>query len=214
MIPGYYLNLEDRMDRRVHMEELKRTYPFFKGVQRFPAISRENGAIGCGLSHRSALERLDQDLSDPEEIGMILEDDLWLFQKENAEEWMAAFEPIRTSSAWDVIVLTPRGRTVSSDQEMFSHGWRRVEDHQTATGYLFRKRTIPLLIKTFDESVTRMNAGVPLDDCAIDQQWKPLQRQIAFYYYHKIVAGQLPGYSSIENRMVDYNARFLDQTRY
>jgi hypothetical protein len=46
---------------------------------------------------------------------------------------------------------------------------------------------------------------------AIDINWKKLQFDYPFYYYSKIFAGQLPGWSSIENRFVDYNQQFINQ---
>ena len=44
-----------------------------------------------------------------------------------------------------------------------------------------------------------------------DQIWKPIQLKTNWIYFHEIFAGQLPGYSDIENRTVDYNEDFINQ---
>ena len=55
---GYYINLESRKDRRKHIENFKKQYPFFKNIQRFNAIKHSNGAIGCTQSHLECLKKL------------------------------------------------------------------------------------------------------------------------------------------------------------
>lgn len=213
-ILGIYINLEDREDRRVHMEQLIQSYPFFERVSRMDAICRtDNGAIGCGLSHLRALNILYGQLDTEDAIGMILEDDLCILQEEPFKAFQVAWEHIRDQSDWDVIVLTPRGEPMSDETTpmMRAQGFQRIHHHQTTTGYLLRKRMIPHLMHVYQSAVDRMSAGVPLDDCAIDQEWKPMQENYAFYYYTSVYAGQLVGYSNIEQRMINYNEQYLIQ---
>ena len=49
---------------------------------------------------------------------------------------------------------------------------------------------------------------------ALDQCWKPLQEKSNFIYFNKIYAGQLEGYSDIEQKNINYNQRFLNQIIY
>lgn len=46
---------------------------------------------------------------------------------------------------------------------------------------------------------------------AIDQYWKRLQDKYSFYYYKNIYDGQLVGFSTIKNKNINYNHRFLNQ---
>jgi len=55
---AYYINLEKRTDRKVHVEnELKKI-----GIkaQRFNAIQLPNGALGCSMSHLKCIENAKQ----------------------------------------------------------------------------------------------------------------------------------------------------------
>lgn len=209
---GYYINLEDRIDREHYMQSLIHTHPFFQGIRRWNATRHENGAIGCGLSHRAALEQLDREVENQDDLCILLEDDFCILHEGHFHRFMSDFEVIRNEPSWDVIVLTPRGDLYPvSDDKMSIHHFRRIHNHQTCTGMIVRKRFLPILIGSHTRALQRMQEGVPLDDCAIDQQWKSLQDHYLFYYYQHIYAGQLPGYSSIEKRIVDYNQRFIDQ---
>jgi hypothetical protein len=58
-----------------------------------------------------------------------------------------------------------------------------------------------------------MSGGKPGTN-ALDQCWKPLQKNSNFIYYTHIFAGQLPGHSDIEQTYVDYNRRFIEQPNY
>jgi len=55
---GFYINLNERVDRMRHFENMKIKYHFLKNIKRFPAIKNKNGAIGCGMSHIEALKNL------------------------------------------------------------------------------------------------------------------------------------------------------------
>jgi GR25 family glycosyltransferase involved in LPS biosynthesis len=51
-----YINLDERTDRRVHVEkQLVRAFPLER-IQRFSAIRAAKGAIGCSRSHIAVLE--------------------------------------------------------------------------------------------------------------------------------------------------------------
>lgn len=209
---GYYINLEDRPDRNQYMQTFIQLHPFFQGVRRWNATRHENGAIGCGLSHMAALEQLDRELQNQDDLCILLEDDFCMLHEANFHRFMSDFEAIHDHPEWDIIVLTPRGDpSPLTDERMRMHQFCRIRNHQTCTGMILRKRFLPILIESHSRALQQMRDGIHLDECAIDQKWKSLQDQYAFYYYQLIYAGQLPGYSSIEQRMVDYNQRFIDQ---
>jgi glycosyl transferase family 25 len=95
---------------------------------------------------------------------------------------------------------------------MNSNYFHEIVNNQTATGYIIKKSFIPILIQSFKKSVEGLLKKQNPDIYAIDQYWKPLQNIHHFYYFKKVFAGQLIGYSSIEKRLVNYNQRFLSQS--
>ena len=226
MIKGYYINLEERIDRVQHFELLKTKYTFFKNVERVPAIRNENGAIGCGFSHIKALNKC---LESDDEYSMVFEDDFCILNDNKYNEFIQYFENIRHEKEWDIIVLTPRGdekhvdakhvdakhvdaKHVDATVNMNSNHFHEIVNNQTATGYIIKKSFIPILINSFKKSVEGLLKKLNPDIYAIDQYWKPLQNIHHFYYFKKVFAGQLIGYSSIEKRIVNYNNRFLSQS--
>lgn len=246
MVNGYYINLEERKDRVAHFEELKSKYPFFKNIERIPAIRNENGAIGCGFSHIKALNKC---LESNDEYMMIFEDDFCILNDINYNEFTRCFENIRNEKDWDIIVLTPRGDAkgkgdihppydpheyssgagsaygvcaapsdasgsaygVKGAEPLSNNDFYEIVNNQTATGYIIKKSFIPILLHSFKKSVEGLLKKLNPDIYAIDQYWKPLQKVHHFYYFKKVFAGQLVGYSSIEKRVVNYNHRFMIQ---
>ena len=208
---GYYINLDTRLDRKEHINaNVIKRYPFFKNVQRINAVYHRNGALGCALSHQYALKKFIYELN--QDFLMIIEDDLVILNESNFLAFCKDFESIRNSDKWDIIVFTPRGDRVPGDKEITEHHFQRIRNNQTTTGYIIKRAFAEVLLQNISESIRLLQNGVELDTCAIDQYWKRLQDTYRFYYYQNIYAGQLVGYSSIENRHVDYNERYLNQT--
>lgn len=211
---GVYINLESRKDRRDHFETAVKNHPFFEGIERMNALENSDGAIGCGLSHIKGLQMFTD-----ESYIAIIEDDFMILDKKNLLDFTNAFEKIKDSNEWKVIVLTPRGITMPEPNEMGPNemenaGFKRIKENQTTTGYIIKKDMIPILRDNIREAILLQMKGEDKNVASIDQFWKRLQLEHPFYYYSGIYAGQLPGWSNIENRMVDYNARFVMQNLY
>ena len=160
---------------------------------------------------------------------MVFEDDFCILNDNKYNEFIQYFENIRHEKEWDIIVLTPRGdekhvdakhvdakhvdaKHVDATVNMNSNHFHEIVNNQTATGYIIKKSFIPILINSFKKSVEGLLKKLNPDIYAIDQYWKPLQNIHHFYYFKKVFAGQLIGYSSIEKRIVNYNNRFLSQS--
>ena len=206
---GFYINLVDRKDRRIHFENLKTLYPLVAQVEWLCAIENIDGPLGCCLSHLKSLTRAKEDLDEP--YVAIFEDDFTVLDHAAFLRFAEEFDKIRFDNGWKVIVLTPRGTTVHGEN---IGAFKRIVDNQTATGYIVKKDMIPILIDTFKESLHLQIRGVEKDISAHDQYWKRLQTEYPFYYYSEIFAGQLVGWSNIEKRMVDYNDRFIKQNLF
>ena len=208
MLKGFYINLDSRKDRRDHFENLKSLYPFLSGIERFSAIERSDGPLGCCISHRTAMEKC---LEIDEPYVAIFEDDFTILNDNVFRQFICEFEKIKSDDTWKVIVLTPRGASV---QEEDIGEFKRIMDHQTATGYIVKREIIPILIDNLKESEKLQLQEVDKNISANDQYWKRMQLEYPFYYYKNIFAGQLVGWSNIEKRYVDYNDRFVKQTMF
>ena len=202
-ISGLYINLDKRKDRRDHFKKLKSENPFFKNVNRLPAIEDKKGFIGCGKSHIIALKQL---LKQKDEYYIVCEDDLNILNQSYFNNFTSQFDKVKNNPEWDIIVLTPRGISMEGHKSMASNGFMRIYDNQTATGYIIKRKMIPILIKNFSEAVMNLLKGGEYGLYGIDQYWKRLQKAYKFYYYKDVCCGQLPGYSNIENINVDYNS--------
>jgi GR25 family glycosyltransferase involved in LPS biosynthesis len=205
----YYINLKHRTDRKDNIEGQMKLVDI--SYTRVDAIYNKVGAIGCGLSHIKAL-KLAQESTDP--YSIILEDDFFIFNYKKYNDFKKAFNNIADNNSWDILVMTPRGDTIEGNIDMFSYGFKRIHNNQTATGYIIKKEMIPILIDNLKEAINGLVKNLDPNIYAIDQYWKRLQDSYNFYYYKDIFAGQLPGYSDIEKRPVDYNERFINQDKY
>jgi len=217
---GYYINLEGREDRREHFEGLKTAWPILSSIKRMKAIENADGALGCCYSHLLALSLLSSD-ENGDSYGAVIEDDFFILDKSNFQGFLGGFEKVKDTLDWDMIILTPRGTTVkplfdgnTENTRMEMAGFRRIIENQTTTGYIIKKEFIPLLMENLAQSSKLQETGVDKNISAIDQYWKRLQETHRFYYYEGIFGGQLPSWSNIENRWVDYNDRFRNQGLY
>ena len=205
-IKGFYINLDSREDRKTHFENLKQQYPFFENVERMSAIYHNNGAIGCGKSHIKVLTKC---LEMDDNMFFVCEDDLIILNNEHLSLFISS---LNVNDDWDLITLTPRGNTMKGHE--LTNDFLRIYNNQTTTGYIVKKSFIPHLIENLQTAINGIENGGSVVTYSIDQYWKRLQTKYKFYYFKYIFAGQLPGYSDIENRVVDYNKRFTEQNYY
>ena len=86
---GFYINLDERIDRFQYFENLKVDFPFFNELNRFNAIKNKNGAIGCGMSHIKILDSFIK--NDNENVLMLCEDDICILNKDNFLKFIELF---------------------------------------------------------------------------------------------------------------------------
>jgi len=208
---GYYINLDRRPDRKQHFENNIKNHLYFKDIERLKAIEHNDGALGCAYSHLLALNMAKKNYGNMDFIA-VFEDDFLIMNENNFNLFEAAFEKIQTSDEWDIIVLTPRGVPKNIESNILTqNGFKQILDNQTTTGYIIKMSFVDILIQNLKDSIENQNKGVIKDICACDQYWKKLQTEHRFYYYNYIFAGQLIGWSDVECRNVNYNARFVNQ---
>jgi len=210
MISGYYINLNHRLDRKEHIENIIKNNLFFSNVNRMEGVLNDRGMIGCCLSHIKCLEKL---LNKNENYYLVLEDDFTILDQKKFDNFVNDFEKIKKDN-WDVITLTPYGKT---EQKNFLPNFNKIIDNQTATGYIikhsFAKLYLVILKKSYAKMIKGMSKkGKKGEELLVnDQCWKPLQKKYIFLYYKEIFGSQLKSFSDIEKKSVDYTTCFTSQ---
>lgn len=194
-----YINLDERVERKLHVQrELLKVFPVTK-IQRFSAIKNtKNGGIGCSMSHIAVLEKAKQE-------GwanvLIVEDD---FTWSNFEEGSSVCSKL-LSNTYDVIVLT--GTYIQFTPETY-----RLQSCQTTTAYIVHSSYYDTLLANYKEGVRLLQETGQYTKYALDQYWKSLQTKDIWYIVYPIMGFQLPGFSDIESKYVDYR-RYYNAVR-
>jgi len=191
-----YINLNKRTDRRVEIEsELD---GFELQYERFEAIEREPGILGCLISHLSVLEIA-------KERGykniLILEDDFqFLTSKETFEEELKKL----FDSEIDFDVCFLETGIYESEEVENCNFLRRVIRSTSAPAYIVNYHY-------YDELINLYKWALPLLEntgyhwlYANDKCWEPLQKRDNWFYFNKRIGKQRPGYSDNSKSYVDY----------
>jgi glycosyl transferase family 25 len=183
-----YINLERRNDRRKHMEKM--TSVFGDKVIRFLAIEHNPGNIGCTMSHVAVLKMA---LDKKWKNVLILEDDV---------EWNRfgqGYNILQTlaMNSYDVILLG--GGSIHFDSKTY-----KLHSSQTTTAYLVNGHYIPRLLENFEYGLKGLIETNNPWEYAIDMQWKKLQASDNWFIVSPSLVYQIPNYSDIEGKHVDY----------
>lgn len=192
---AYIINLESREDR-LHESRKQLEALGLKSINRWPAYYRENGALGCSLSHASILRNLKFD-----EPILICEDDVeFIVHSSEIEEIVSDF---MSNPALDVLCL---GNNPMLPPIPVSKFLSISHTTQTTSCYLVKPKAIGPLAKSAEESAQLLAKGISSDRCAVDQNWKKLQRSsLIFSVPRTKVCKQRASYSDIEGRWVVYD---------
>jgi glycosyl transferase family 25 len=188
-----YINLEHRTDRREQVEaELA---VFGDRVERFNAIQKSPGGIGCSMSHLSVLKRA-------KEQGwknvLIVEDD---FAWTHNQKGIDIFNNL-VSKPYDVIVF---GGTYA----YYYPDSLKLHKCQTTVGYLVANHYYDTLIANYKEGIEGFLRTMNYPVYALDQYWKQIQPRDNWYIVVPNICMQQPGYSDIEKTFVDYKNAYL-----
>ena len=176
----FYINLDRRPDRRTEVEaEFKKME---LSVERFSAIDRSPGIVGCGLSHLAVLKMA-------RERGLknvlIFEDDFqFLITKTEFESMLTEF--FTSSVTYDVVML---GYSLEE----------KVEFNE-----LLHERFYDKLIDLYEKSFPQLISTGMHWIYANDQVWKVLQPQSNWFAFCKRVGRQRRSYSDLSLMVKDY----------
>lgn len=224
----YFINLESRPDRKVHLIEQLESVGYDKThVHHFPAVASGDGAYGCMLSHMAVLEKIAQGDAP---LGIVMEDDFTFFDAEQAS--LQLKRATHLSVEGNVVLLScshphvtgwgefnasddRAASTVLSQYDLTGQGECAVEtlsDHfapvlncQTTSGYIITKRYAPTLLARFKEAEALRASGAPPIQWSIDMIWKSLQVPDQWLITSPVMGYQMEGYSSITNQDQSYH---------
>ena len=190
-----YINLERRKDRRAEFEAecIKMD---LSGVERFPAIQRHPGIIGCGLSHLAAL-RLAQERQWP--YVCIFEDDFeFLVSRVDLDAQLNRL--FQSGQPWDVVML---GYHINASRPHSDH-LVKVLDAQTASGYLVHQSYYATLIDLYEKAMPLLETTGRHWEYANDQVWKQLQSNANWFAFHPRIGRQRASFSDTAEQFMDY----------
>ena len=188
----YYINLESRLDRKIHTEEQLKNVNLIG--KRFPAIKNDKGSLGCALSH---IECLEYAYNNNFDHVLICEDDITFLNPELFTSQLNIF--LSSQDKWDVLLIS--GNNVGPYKNI-DNTCVQITKCQTTTGYIINGHNyIKKILDCFKES---LNTCYP-----IDLAWWPLQQQDTWFLLIPLTVVQKADYSDIEKKQVNYVNQML-----
>ena len=196
----FYINLDRRTDRRGEFESQAVVYDL--QYERFPAIQKDMGILGCTLSHLEVLkiarERNYKNV-------LIFEDDFeFLIDKEQFE---SEIEQIFTHSKkedvnFDICMIS-YNLMDSIDSEEYPFLMRAL-DVQPASGYIINQHYYDKIINLFEYATPLLEQTGEHWNYANDQVWKQFQPHDKWYCTKTRIGRQRLSYSDNNNTVSFY----------
>jgi len=145
---GYYINLEDSQDRRKIIEDID----FKIDMERFNAIKKDNGNIGCSMSHIELLKMiLKQEIivTNENTYFMIVEDDVHILNSDKYSDFITNLNNMLSYHSPDMIVLCGTDKIVDISS-YYGFGFYKLLKSHTTSGYIVNYKFIPELLKKFE----------------------------------------------------------------
>ena len=193
----YYINLERSPERKIQIEsELNR---FGLEYERIDAVDNPaDGLVGCGKSHLIALKKAKEN---GYKNCLIFEDDfVFTVDKQTFDTNMTTF--FNSNIEYDVCMLSYN--LIKSKPVVEFPFLCKVLDAQTTSGYLVNSHYYDALIEIWEYGLIRLENTGQHWNYALDQIWKVLQPKNNWFAFSTRMGLQQPGYSYINNKMVDY----------
>lgn len=193
----FYINLEHRKDRKEQIEHELEIMSLNQNSERFEAINKKPGIVGCGYSHLAVLKLAKE--RNYENV-LILEDDFhFLVTKEELEfELSRFFESVKE---FDVCMLAYNVNEWQNTEFPFL---KKALNVQTASAYIVHKRFYDSLIQLYEEAIPTLEKTGIHWVYANDQIWKQLQPANAWYCFSQRLGRQRPSYSDNSESFQDY----------
>ena len=207
----YYINLDHRTDRNAEfLEEMNKIdFPSDK-IVRIPAVYLpKQGDLGCSMSH---IKTLDEFIQSSHQNCIIFEDDFEFIQ--NKEDIQTAFSNLaKNKVSYDVCMLSANVRETGLTNTTYPF-IKKVENAQTASGYMVSKSFAPTLLQNYKEGAQLLQSGYDNGspdgpNHCIDQYWKRLQPSSNWYLFYEKLGKQRKSHSDIQGGVIDFISSVL-----
>jgi glycosyl transferase family 25 len=201
---GFYINLKERVDRKenlIHNFKLL-NIPTLE-MTHIDAKKHHYGAIGCYMSHIHCLYKAKENGYDH---ILICEDDIQFTNIFILKQQLRKI--IRNIKNWDVIMLA--SNVLFAKKIPNINYCARVIKGMCATGYIVNSHYYDKLLNNFNEGIQKLCKQPHLTyRYAVDVFWQSLQKKDNWIIPLPLTVTQLPNYSNIENRYVNYDLVML-----
>lgn len=194
------INLSSRTDRWIHLQ--KEFEKIHIQPRRFEAIRKNDGAVGCSMSHIECLKIAIQNDFD---TIFICEDDITFLDTTTI---MRSFNNFcKEVTEWDVLLI---GGNMLAPYNDISEYYYKVENCQSTIGYIIKKHYFKTLLSNFEEGVEQLKKTGDRVLFSIDMYWKKLQKMHNWYLLRPLTVTQWGNYSDVVNGYRDYNSVMLN----
>lgn len=207
----FVISLDHRDDRRESFfASLKSQSYSDEQFQWVTAIEDNNfGGLGCAKSHLKTLAKFITESNKP--YCAIFEDDFTFRQPKGSAELI--IQALDDKTTWDVFLFSGTElRSFSTGFSVENHVIERVFDSVTASGYLLTRQYAQVLIQNLLESIVGMEKYKNIEQrkivyhkYALDRTWHRLQSRDSWFCTTPMLGHQLPSFSDIEKKLVDYS---------
>ena len=197
----YYINLEHRKDRNNEFLDNFNS----KDKTRIDRVKghyySDNGAVGCLMSHITALNIALNDANSGENI-LICEDDFYVKDMDYCNKMLELF--FSKIDSWDVIMLghnTIESKDTGIQTEQ-NEKIIKILNSQTTSGYMIKKQYIPRILEIWEKDMQEYLKTNEWGNFYTDQSWKVLQPKDNWYSFTPSVAHQRTSYSDIQKGVI------------
>jgi len=201
---GYYINLSERLDRK---NSLLNNFKLLNiptlQMNHIDAKKHHYGAIGCYLSHIYCLHKAKENGYDH---ILICEDDIHFTNIIVLKNQLRKI--IHDVKNWDVLMLA--SNIVRYEKIQNINYCVRVTRGMCATGYIVKSHYYDKLLQNFHEGIKQLFKHPKMTSrYAVDVYWNSLQKKDNWIIPIPLTVSQIPSYSNIENRIVNYDHLML-----
>jgi len=189
-----YINLERRQDRRQEIEYELATMGL--SGERFNAIAKDPGIIGCNMSHIQVLRNAE---AAGLENLLVFEDD-FQFLVDTSTFYKQIEDFFALGIEWDIVLLSYN----LINSEPYNELIGRAREAQTTSGYLIHKRCFKRLADCIENATEILIRTGEHWNYALDQAWKVLQKTGDVFYFKTRIGKQRPSFSDNSNEFMDF----------
>jgi len=200
---AFYINLEERTDRKIHVENQLKNIGI--KAERFNAIKLPDGRIGCSMSHLKCLQMAKQRGWDH---LLIIEDDIEFTNPQVFVQQFNKFLTLTKKTDWDVVLLAGNNMP---PYKVVADYCVKVTKCQTTTSYLVNSNYFDTLIENIKEGIKLLMREPDSHRLyAIDKYWFQLQKKDRWFLITPLTVTQRQDYSNIEKRVTNFVNVMLD----